>query len=106
MKKKIDARNGLEQYIYSVANTLDEPNLKDKFSNKEKKKVEAAVTAAQQWHASNMEASFEEISAEKKKLEDIFNPIIQKYMQAPQGGMPGQGPTPTPQDDTKIDDID
>jgi len=80
LKKRIDARNGLEQYIYQVSNSLDEPNLKDKFSEEEKKSVNDAVIAARQFHSSNPEASLEEIQAEKKKLEDIYNPIIQKHM--------------------------
>jgi len=31
MRKKIDAKNGLENYTYSIRNTLNDEKLKDKF---------------------------------------------------------------------------
>ncbi len=76
MRKKVEAKNQFEQYIYQVSNTLDEPQLKDKFQEDEKKTINDAVSAARQWFSSNPEASFEEITAEKKKLEEVFNPIM------------------------------
>jgi len=43
MRKKIDAKNGLENYTYSVRNSLKDEKLADKFEAEEKAKVEAAV---------------------------------------------------------------
>lgn len=43
MRKKIDAKNALENYTYSVRNTLKDDKLKDKFEEEDKKKVEACV---------------------------------------------------------------
>jgi len=43
MRKKIDAKNGLENYTYSVRNSLKDEKLKDKFEEEDKKKVEACV---------------------------------------------------------------
>jgi heat shock protein 1/8 len=43
MRKKIDAKNGLENYTYSVRNTLKDEKLADKFEAEDKAKVEAAV---------------------------------------------------------------
>jgi L1 cell adhesion molecule like protein len=37
MRKKVDAKNGLENYTYSVRNTLKDEKLKDKFEESEKK---------------------------------------------------------------------
>jgi heat shock 70kDa protein 1/2/6/8 len=36
IKKKIEAKNGLENYTYSIRNTLNDEKLKDKFSSEEK----------------------------------------------------------------------
>jgi L1 cell adhesion molecule like protein len=43
MRKKIDAKNGLENYTYSVRNTLKDEKLADKFDSNDKKKIEDAV---------------------------------------------------------------
>jgi len=37
IKKKVEAKNGLENYTYSIRNTLNDEKLKDKFSSDEKK---------------------------------------------------------------------
>jgi len=46
IKKKVEAKNGLENYTYSIRNTLNDEKLKDKFSADEKKTIEDAVKAA------------------------------------------------------------
>lgn len=52
-KKKIDARNGLENYAFGVKNSINEPNLKDKISSDDKKTLEAAVQKALNWLDNN-----------------------------------------------------
>jgi len=47
IKKKVEAKNGLENYTYSIRNTLNDEKLKDKFSAEEKKTIEDAVKTAQ-----------------------------------------------------------
>ena len=92
IKKKIEAKNGLENYIYQVKNTLEDEKLKDKFEEADKTKVNDAITAAQQWFESNQDSSAEEYEAKRKELEAVYNPIIQKVYQAAggaPGGMPG-----------------
>jgi len=46
IKKKVEAKNGLENYTYSIRNTLNDEKLKDKFSADEKKTIEDAVKSA------------------------------------------------------------
>jgi len=46
IRKKVEAKNGLENYTYSIRNTLNDEKLKDKFSSDEKKTIEDAVKAA------------------------------------------------------------
>ena len=45
VRKKVEAKNGLEQYCYSIKNTMKEEKLKDKFTDEDKKKLEPLVTA-------------------------------------------------------------
>merc|ERR1712093_743144 len=44
-KKKIEAKNGLENYCYSMKNTLQEEKLQDKFDAGDKEKIETAPVA-------------------------------------------------------------
>jgi len=46
IKKKVEAKNALENYTYSIRNTLNDEKVKDKFSEEEKKTIENAVKEA------------------------------------------------------------
>ena len=90
VKKKVEAKNQLEQYVYSVKSTLTDEKVKDKISAEDKKKVEDASQSIEQWLASNQDASAEQYEEKKKELETIFQPIVTNLYQ--QGGMPQGGP--------------
>ena len=45
LKKKVEAKNGLESYICHIRNTLKEENLKDKFSDSDKRSIEDIIEA-------------------------------------------------------------
>jgi heat shock protein 1/8 len=98
LRKKIDAKNALENYTYSIRNSLKDEKLKDKFSEEEKTNVEAKVDECVKFIESNPESEAEAFEAKQKELEDIFNPIMTRIYQenpeaAPQqGGMPGGMP--------------
>ena len=91
VKKQIEAKNGFEQYIYSVRRTANDEKLKDKISEDEKKKLLDACQAAEQFLTANPNATVDQYNAEKKKLEDLFNPIVTKLYGQQGQGMPGQG---------------
>jgi len=88
MKKKIEAKNGLENYCYSVKNTLKDEKLKEKFTSDERTSVEKVVEEAIKWIESNPNAHAEEYEKQQKDIEAIFNPIITKIYGS-MGGAPG-----------------
>jgi len=93
-KKKIESKNGLENYCYSLRNTLQEEKLQDKFEAGDKDKIEAAVQEALDWLERNQMAETDEFDAKQKEVEGIVNPIMMKVYQAAgggEGGMPGGG---------------
>merc|ERR1711865_412929 len=99
-KKKIEAKNGLENYCFSMRNTMQEEKLKDKFEDGDKEKIEAAVQEALDWLDRNQMAEKDEFDAKQKECEGIVNPIMMKVYQAaggsPEGGMPGGMPGGAP----------
>merc|ERR1719188_1936919 len=42
-KQKIEAKNGLENYCYSMKNTMDDEKIKDKFDAGDKEKLETVI---------------------------------------------------------------
>jgi L1 cell adhesion molecule like protein len=88
VRKRVEAKNGLETYTYSIKNTLKDEKLQDKFEAGEKEKVEKAVDEAVKWIETNPNATTEDFEAKQKELETLFNPIMMKVYQAA-GGAPG-----------------
>jgi len=88
VKKRIEAKNQLDQYIYQVKSTLDEPNIKDKVPADDRTKIEAACNETEQWLTANQKASTAEFERKLKDLEALFNPIMTKIYQQT-GGAPG-----------------
>ncbi|XP_064458500.1 endoplasmic reticulum chaperone BiP [Ornithodoros turicata] len=79
VKEKVESRNELESYAYSLKNQIgDKEKLGAKLSADEKKKIEEAVDEKIKWLEKNAEADSEEFKAQKKELEEVVQPIIAK----------------------------
>jgi L1 cell adhesion molecule like protein len=92
-KSKIEAKNGLENYCFTMRNTLQEEKLKDKFEADDKDKIEKAIQEALDWLDKNQLAEKDEFETKQKEIEGVVNPIMMKVYQAAggAGGMPGGG---------------
>jgi L1 cell adhesion molecule like protein len=109
---KVEAKNGLENYCFTMRNTLQEEKLKEKFEGDDKDKIEKAVQDALDWLDKNQLAEKEEFEAKQKELEGIINPIMMKVYQAagggdmPEGGMPGAGAAPGGAGGPTVEEVD
>ena len=109
VKEKVDARNALDSYLYSMRNTIeDKEKMAEKMSQEDKDTIKAALDEHQEWMTSNPEAEKEDYDDHKKDLETVCNPIIAKYYQ--QGGQGGPGGSATgggaqPDDEAVYDDL-
>merc|ERR1712127_378952 len=92
-KGKVEAKNGLENYCFTMRNTLQEEKLKEKFEDGDKENIEKAVQETLDWLDKNQLAEKDEFEAKQKELEGVVNPIMMKVYQAAggDGGMPGGG---------------
>jgi heat shock protein 5 len=105
LKEKVDAKNELESYAYSLKNQVgDKEKLGAKLSDEEKDTIMKGVDSTIEWLDSNAEADTEDLQAKKKELEEIVNPIISKLYQQ-QGGQPGEQPPPPPADEESKDEL-
>lgn len=84
-KKKVEAKNALENYSYNMRNTVKDEKIASKLSAADKKKVEDAIEETIQWLDSNQLAEADEFEDKMKELESICNPIIAKMYQGAGG---------------------
>jgi len=92
LKDRVGAKNGLEAFCFSMKSSLEEPGLKEKVSEEDRKVVTEKVAETLSWLETNTMAEKEEFEHRQKELESVCNPIIAKVYQQ-SGGMPGM-PTP------------
>ena len=89
-KEKIEARNQLDNYVFSMKKTIEDADkLGNKITDDEKATIKTAISDAEEWLKSNHDASKEEFEEQQKKIEEIANPIISKAYQGqapPTGG--------------------
>jgi len=86
VKKKVDAKNTLENYAYNMRNTIKDDKIASKLPAEDKKKIEDAVDSAISW-LDNQLAEVDEFEDKMKELEGICNPIIAKMYQGAGAGM-------------------
>merc|ERR1711906_10284 len=116
-KKKIEAKNAVENYAYNMKNSMNDDNVGGKIDADDKAKITAAVEECISWLDGNQTAEVDEFEDKLKELEGLCNPIISKMYQgaggAPggmpdmggmggDGGAPGGGAAPGP----KIEEVD
>ncbi|KAG7992713.1 hypothetical protein I3843_02G140700 [Carya illinoinensis] len=92
VKKKVEAKNSLENYAYNMKNTVKDEKLAGKLDPADKQKMEKAINETTDWLDRNQLAEVEEFEEKLKELEALCNPIITRMYQAAGGGeMPRGG---------------
>ncbi|KAI7697463.1 Heat shock 70 kDa protein C [Sarcoptes scabiei] len=87
VKEKVEAKNELESYAYSLKNQLsDKEKLGGKLSDEDKTTIEKAVDDAISWLDSNADSDVDEYKSKKKQLEESVQPIIAKLYSSGAGG--------------------
>ena len=81
VKAKVDARNSLETYLYSMKNTVD-----DKLDEDDKSTIQDAVKEGLEWLEENQDTDAQEFEDKLKELAEIIDKIVSK---ASEGGDAG-----------------
>jgi len=107
LKSKVESRNELESYAYSLKNQInDKEKLGAKISDEDKEKIEEAVNEKISWLESNQEADDEDFKKQKKELEETVQPIIAQLYQGAGGPPPEEGgEAPGGEDDMDKDEL-
>jgi endoplasmic reticulum chaperone BiP len=92
-RARIEARNGLENYAFSLKNQVnDEEGLGGKIDDDDKETILEAVKEATDWLDENAStATTEDFEEQKEKLSNVAYPITSKLYSGGAGGMPDYG---------------
>eukprot|EP01060_Flectonema_neradi_P005830 TRINITY_DN138_c1_g3_i1.p1 TRINITY_DN138_c1_g3~~TRINITY_DN138_c1_g3_i1.p1 ORF type:complete len:309 (+),score=89.79 TRINITY_DN138_c1_g3_i1:1-927(+) len=100
-RERIDAKNGFENYVYSIKNTcITDPTTSKNLSEDDKKTIADACDDSVRWLESSQEASKEEYDLRRKDMEGICQPIITKMYQQ------GAGPSESAPCDPHVEEVD
>lgn len=79
VRERIDSRNKLETYIYSMRSTINEKDkLADKIDSDDKEKIENTMKEALDWLDDNQNAEKEDFDEKLKEVEAVCNPVIRQ----------------------------
>merc|ERR1711865_1045904 len=93
-KGRVEAKNSIENYLYSMKNTVeDKKKAGDKISEEDKKTILDAVEEGIKWVDGNVNGDEDAFKEKQKEVEGVCNPIVSKLYAAggapPEGGAPG-----------------
>ncbi|KAJ1695254.1 hypothetical protein LUZ63_011952 [Rhynchospora breviuscula] len=77
-KKKVDARNALEKYAYTMRNTILSSEFVPKLTSADKGAIEVAIMQVINWVGDNLFPNPADSEAKLKELRAICEPIIEK----------------------------
>ena len=97
--KKVEAKNGLENYCYQMKGMVE------KIEGEDKEMVETKVSEILEWLDANQSAEAEEFEAKQKELTDVCTPIIAK-MYAEEKKEEGGEPEPASTSGPTIEEVD
>jgi len=91
-KQRVESKNQLENYAYSLRNSIREEAVAAKLGEDDKKKINDALDKTLSWLDSHQAASKEEFEQKRKELEEAVMPIMSKLGGdggGGEGGFPG-----------------
>jgi L1 cell adhesion molecule like protein len=83
--ERIEARNGLESYLYNVRNSLNEEKVKEKLGE-DAERGSALVQEGLDWLAANESATTVEFKEKQKSYEEQLRSILMKLYSGTEGG--------------------
>lgn len=101
VKERIDARNKLETYIYTMRSTVnDRDKLADKIETDDKEKIESTLKEALEWLDENQNVEKYEFEEKLKEVEEVCNPVIKQVYEKS-----GKGSSGSEEEDDSNDEL-
>lgn len=84
IKERIDAKNGIESYLFNLKNTLEDDSTDEKLSPENKKEMQDMIDEALEWMDDNPEGDTEDYTSKQKEVEQVAMLMMRKFY--PGGG--------------------
>ena len=97
-RTRVEAKNSLEGYCFSMQSILNDEKHKDKISEDDRDKANTTISDALKWLEGNKQAEKEEYEEKKREVEEVCKTIMEemtKSMGMP-SGMPSEMPSEMP----------
>ena len=95
-RKVVDKKNELESYLYSLKESINKPELKDKIEESDRESLDSVISDIQNKLDTDSSPTFETLEEWDRQIKDVANPIMTKLYQNgggdTSGGMPGGMP--------------
>jgi len=108
VRERIQAKNQLESFAYSVKQTAEDPKLAGKLSDTDKDTVISKSKEVMDWLDANQAAEKDEYEYQRKELESVVSPIMAKLhggAGSPAGGNE-PGSTPGAAGGSTVEEVD
>jgi heat shock protein 5 len=76
LRERIESRNGLESYLYSLKNTLEEAPNTENLSAQDKKELHDMVDETLDWMEEYQDGDKDDYDSKRKDVEQVANPIM------------------------------
>ncbi len=108
IKKRIQAKSKLENYLYSIKNSSNDPKLTDKFTEEDKATLTSTVDESLYWLDNNQSLDAEEYNKKYSEISAVVTPIMTKLSASADSSMPGGVPDPanmTPEQKEQMEEM-
>ena len=91
-QKRIESKNKLEGLMFQIRDSINNENIKSKFSEDELSSIQSSLSDLENWmNDTESEKTFEDYESKYKEFNDLITP----YMEKLQSGDPTQGMDPS-----------
>lgn len=104
--ERVEARNGLEAYLYNSRNTLREDKVKDAIGEEVVKSTEDVIQEGLDWMSANESADTDAFKEKQKEVEEKIRPVFMKLYQGAGGEAAGGGETGQPTQPPHVEEVD
>merc|ERR1739848_793026 len=85
-KQRVDAKNNLENYVYSILNTVNDPKVEGKIPAGDKDTITKVIDEAVKWLDAHQSGSKEDFDSKRAQVESTVAPLMQKMSGGSAGG--------------------
>ena len=95
-RERVNAKNELETYVYSMKQTMDEERVKEKLGEEDVASINEQVSNTLDWLDTHPAEDAEAYRGKTKALQEVINPFMSKIYDQQPPGAPEEGGFPEP----------